>query len=407
MKKAIIIIVVINFLLTSCATIISTTHKNVSITSNPPNSEVFIKGKLIGTTPINTSISRKTTSIELRQKGYETTTKKLKRGVNGTYFLNILAPYGLIIDAITGAVWNLPSNITVDMPKTAGNTEMIVNNKKNETQKTTPTTRETDAENKEMYASNVDFDNPGKFYAIIIGVSNYKDKNIPDLDSLPIKDAKSIKKVLNEKYLFEKENTLELYNPTRRDIVSAFADMSKKVTPNDNLFIFYAGHGHYEKDNDIGYWLPSDAEVNNPSNWLYNDQLVADIKKIKSLHTLLVSDACFSGSIFKTRSVNMTDASSFIKGKYQLPSRKAITSGTLKTVPNKSVFIKYLLDRLKNNEENFFSSSQLFQSLEEPVTNNSASLPQFGVIQNVGDEGGDFIFIKKQKTPEVLQPTKK
>jgi len=76
-------------------------------------------------------------------------------------------------------------------------------------------------------------------------------------------------------------------------------------------------------------------------------------------------------------------------------------------VPNKSVFIKYLLDRLKNNEENFFSSSQLFQSLEEPVTNNSASLPQFGVIQNVGDEGGDFIFIKKQKTPEVLQPTKK
>jgi len=315
MKKAIIIIVVINFLLTSCATIISTTHKNVSITSNPPNSEVFIKGKLIGTTPINTSISRKTTSIELRQKGYETTTKKLKRGVNGTYFLNILAPYGLIIDAITGALWNLPSNITVDMPKTAGNTEMIVNNKKNETQKTTPTTRETDAENKEMYASNVDFDNPGKFYAIIIGVSNYKDKNIPDLDSLPIKDAKSIKKVLNEKYLFEKENTLELYNPTRRDIVSAFADMSKKVTPNDNLFIFYAGHGHYEKDNDIGYWLPSDAEVNNPSNWLYNDQLVADIKKIKSLHTLLVSDACFSGSIFKTRSVNMTDASSFIKGK--------------------------------------------------------------------------------------------
>jgi len=261
----------------------------------------------------------------------------------------------------------------------------------------TKTKRNADEEedSKDIYAANIDYSKPGKYYALIIGSSNYLDKNIPDLDSLPIKDAIALKKVLSKKYLFEKENIKELYNPTRRDIVIAFGDMAKKITPNDNLLIFYAGHGHYEKENDIGYWLPTDAEVSNSSNWLYNDQLVADIKKIKSLHTLLISDACFSGSIFKTRSVNMEDASSFVKQKYQLPSRKAITSGTLKTVPNKSVFIKYLLDRLNNNSEKFFSASQLFQSLEQPVSNNSKSLPQFGVIQNVGDEGGDFIFIKR------------
>lgn len=255
--------------------------------------------------------------------------------------------------------------------------------------------RTNNEESGEIYASTVDFNNPGKYYAIIIGVSNYKDPNIPDLDSLPIKDAMSLKRTLNKQYLFEKENIKELYNPTRRDIVIAFSEMAKKITTSDNLLIFYAGHGHYEKDNDIGYWLPSDAEVGNPSNWLYNDQLVADIKKIKSLHTLLISDACFSGSIFKTRSVSMEDASSFVKQKYQLASRKAITSGTLKTVPNKSAFIKYLLDRLNNNKSKYFTTSQLFQSIEQPVSNNSTSLPQFGVIQNVGDEGGDFIFIKR------------
>jgi hypothetical protein len=261
--------------------------------------------------------------------------------------------------------------------------------------KNTKRNSEGEEDTKDIYASTVDFNSPGKFYAIIIGSSNYKDPGIPDLDSLPIKDAMALKKVLNTKYIFDNENIKALYNPTRRDIVIAFADMSKKITPNDNLLIFYAGHGHYEKESDIGYWLPTDAEVSNPSNWLYNDQLVADVKKIKSLHTLLISDACFSGSIFKTRSVNMEEASSFIKQKYQLPSRKAITSGTLKTVPNKSVFIKYLLDRLSNNKEAFFTASQLFQSLEQPVSNNSKSLPQFGVIQNVGDEGGDFIFIKR------------
>ena len=175
----------------------------------------------------------------------------------------------------------------------------------------------------------------------------------------------------------------------------ALDEMSKKVTPEDNVLIFYAGHGHYEDDNDIGYWLPKDAEETNSANWLYNDQLVAAMRKIKSLHTLLISDACFSGSIFKNRSISITGATDVIKKKYQLPSRKAITSGTLKTVPNKSVFIKYLLDRLEKNKEKYYSSATLFQAIETPVGNNSSSLPQFGVIQNVGDEGGDFIFIKK------------
>ncbi|HRD38944.1 MAG TPA: peptidase C14, partial [Bacteroidia bacterium] len=77
------------------------------------------------------------------------------------------------------------------------------------------------------------------------------------------------------------------------------------------------------------------------------------------------------------------------------PSRKAITSGTLKTVPNKSVFIKYLLDRLEKNKDKYMAASTLYQNLEAPVGNNSTSLPQYGVINNVGDEGGDFIFIRK------------
>ncbi|HOZ87636.1 MAG TPA: caspase family protein, partial [Bacteroidia bacterium] len=297
-----------------------------------------------------------------------------------------------IVDFISGASRVYSKNITVKLEES----QPSIDNAKIEMAKPDEETKRTvNEESKEIYASPVDFNYPGKYYAILMGVSAYRDPNIPDLDSLPIKDAMALGKVLRDQYAFDKENIIPLYNPTRRDIVTALTEISKKITTNDNLLIFYAGHGHYETENDIGYWLPVDAEVNNPSNWLYNDQLVADLKKIKSLHTLLVSDACFSGSIFKTRSVNMQDANSFVKQKYQLPSRKAITSGTLKTVPNKSAFMKYFLDRLRTNNEKFFSASQLFRSIEEPVSNNSSSLPQFGVIQNVGDEGGDFIFIKK------------
>jgi len=64
-------------------------------------------------------------------------------------------------------------------------------------------------------------------------------------------------------------------------------------------------------------------------------------------------------------------------------------------VPDKSVFIKYLIERLKENGEDYLSSEQLFYSFRHAVMNNTDVMPKFGEIQDVGDEGGDFIFIKK------------
>ena len=33
--------------------------------------------------------------------------------------------------------------------------------------------------------------------------------------------------------------------------------------------------------------------------------------------------------------------------------------------------------------------------MKEAVMNNSPNIPRYGTIQNVGDEGGDFIFIRR------------
>ena len=73
-----------------------------------------------------------------------------------------------------------------------------------------------------------------------------------------------------------------------------------------------------------------------------------------------------------------------------------MTSGNLKEeVPDKSVFLQYLIKRLEENKEKFLSSGVLFSSFFDAVISNSENIPQFGVIHNVGDEGGDFIFIKR------------
>ena len=160
----------------------------------------------------------------------------------------------------------------------------------------------------------------------------------------------------------------------------------------DNLLIFYAGHGYWDEQARQGYWWPKDAGTDDPSNWLSNSNLREQIRSIKSAHTLLISDACFSGGIFKTRGANdIMNATKDIQLLYRMPSRRAMTSGTMTEVPDKSIFLEYLTKRLKENQSKFLSAQQLFDSFRSAVINNSSVVPQDGVIAETGDEGGDFI----------------
>ncbi len=231
-----------------------------------------------------------------------------------------------------------------------------------------------------------------KYYALLIGINEYQDPEIVDLDN-PIHDAESLRSVLRSEYTFEEDNIKFLKNPTQDELIAVLDDLSRILTSDDNLLIFYAGHGYWDEKGRVGYWFPSDASRNSTVNWFRNSTLRDFIGSIDTRHTLLVADACFSGAIFKSRAAFRTPSG--IEKLNKLPSRKAMTSGNLLEVPDESIFLKYLVKRLEENEEKFLPSEMLFSSFKTTVMNNSANVPQFGVIQNVGDEGGDFVFIKR------------
>lgn len=244
----------------------------------------------------------------------------------------------------------------------------------------------------EEYISNLP-----KYKALIIGVSNYKfaGKGLESLEN-PTKDAKHLYQTLTENYTFDSTDVIFLADPTRHQIIDQLELLASNVGPKDNLLIFYAGHGYYDKQKELGYWLPSDATTTSKADWIANSTVKDYLRAINSKHTLLVTDACFGGSIFKTRSV---DAYSIVRihDLYKDPSRKAITSGNLTEVPDKSLFLSQLLKKLNDNEDDFLPAQNLFTRIYEPVINNSPTIPKFGVIQGAGDEGGDFIFIRRPK----------
>jgi hypothetical protein len=233
-----------------------------------------------------------------------------------------------------------------------------------------------------------------KYYGLVIGINKYEDSNLPDLDN-PISDAEKLYNILLQKYTFQDSDMILLRDAKWNDIVNALDYLAQRVTPEDNVLIFYAGHGHWDAKANVGYWLPSDAFLSTTANWFRNSTLVDYLKTIDSKHTLLITDACFAGSIFKSRS-GFPNQERAYEVLYELPSRKAMTSGSMTEVPDRSSFTKYLIERLNENQETYLSSEQLFSSFRIAVINNSDALPQYGEIQNVGDEGGDFIFLKKK-----------
>lgn len=240
---------------------------------------------------------------------------------------------------------------------------------------------------------------PGRYYGLIIGVQKYEaNSGINNLD-YPIQDAQKIINTLTTHYTFDPQDIVFLKDPTKAQITDEFEKLMEKLTPNDNLLIFYAGHGYWEERMEEGFWLPADAKKGSRGNWLSNGTIKNYVKAIPSKHTLLISDACFSGGIFKTRSAFNPGADKATEELYKVPSRKAMTSGAMKEVPDKSVFITYLTKKLQENSDPYFPAQNLFSTIRGPVTNNSANnqVPQFGVIQATGDEDGEFIFIRRKQ----------
>ena len=65
-------------------------------------------------------------------------------------------------------------------------------------------------------------DRESKYYGLIIGINNYEDPGIQNLD-FPIQDAEDIYNVLLTKYTFEEGNIIIMKDPRREDIINGFS----------------------------------------------------------------------------------------------------------------------------------------------------------------------------------------
>ncbi|MCB9235156.1 MAG: caspase family protein [Bacteroidia bacterium] len=233
---------------------------------------------------------------------------------------------------------------------------------------------------------------PGKNYLLIIGIDQYT--QIPPLKNA-VNDAQDFAEIMLEQYQFSPENCHRLLNgeATTRNIKDTFRKLAQTIQPEDSLVIFYSGHGTFDKVLDQGYWLPIDSGPDSTEKYISNAELITYLRAIRSFHTLVISDSCFSGTLF-ARTRNFSDR---VEG---IPSRWGIASGRNEPVSDgggqsNSPFTENLLYFLRNNAGDTLPVSRLIQQVKEAVANNSDQTPQGSPLQDVGDKGGEFVFRKK------------
>jgi len=244
----------------------------------------------------------------------------------------------------------------------------------------------------------------GNYHALIIGNNNYQDnKGVWRQLNTARNDAQTMAAILEQQYGFQHISLL--LDASRREILHALKLLSEQVEPNDSVLIYYAGHGHLERNDKRGYWIPVDATGNDNSTFIRNSTIRDEVNIIaeRSRHTLVISDSCFSGDLLRTGGRGPSE-NDIKKGYYQkVASKKSVqilTAGGKEYVDDNyrnsghSPFSYFLINELTLNNNDMLSLSELATNVKIAVANNVDQTPASGVLHGAGDELGEFIFVQ-------------
>jgi len=233
----------------------------------------------------------------------------------------------------------------------------------------------------------------GNYVALLFAAERY-DPPYANLKH-PISDATKLSTVLKDRYGFSDVRLVK--NPGRKELFEEFQALNKRVGDDDNVLIFYAGHGNqYWEENDEGAWIPSGAT--GKSDWFAKADLIRFLEPLKARHVLLLVDACFGGSIIIPAGTMRADPSESMAEHYYYskPSVKAMTSGASEEVKDESLFMECLLAELDSNKNDLLLGQQLFTRVQSKLsTKGYQQIPQFAPVSSSRHAGGDFVFVRR------------
>lgn len=238
----------------------------------------------------------------------------------------------------------------------------------------------------------------GNYHALVIGNNAYQ--HWAPLHTA-VNDAEAVASILERKYGFE---VTLLKDATRTEMLDKINALRANLTEDDNLLIYYAGHGVL--DGLEGFWIGVDSRKKFEAGWLAASTITRNLRHMNAHHVLVVADSCYSGSLTQRRADNdagLTSGekrSSFLARMRKKRTRLALVSGSLEKVAdigrnaNHSPFAIEFIDALKEQDpDEILEGQRLFAQIREGVIFNTKQTPDYGRL--IRDDGGDFLFVPR------------
>lgn len=175
-----------------------------------------------------------------------------------------------------------------------------------------------------------------KDYALLFGTDRYDHWN--SLTN-PINDVRTIAEILKEKYNFEVE---VVEDATYEEMSEKLAEYTqKKFGLQDQLFVFFAGHGVFDDGLNEGYVVASNSLKTDPAKLTYlsHETIAKRLETIKCDHIFLTMDVCFGGAFDQVLVANRdtyaeANDEEFLIRVLSKRTRKYLTSGGKEYVPD-------------------------------------------------------------------------
>jgi len=239
-------------------------------------------------------------------------------------------------------------------------------------------------------------------HALLIGVSDYT-AGWSDLQCVP-DELNQVETALKGHGF----NVEKVMNPKSGQLEKAFKDFIGRYgyDENNRLVFFFSGHGYSRKRGRKGYLVPTDAPLPTKDKRgflqkaLTMTQILTWAKDLEAKHALFLFDSCFSGTIFKTKS--LPKAPPHISAITSRPVRQFISAGDAgELVPARSVFVPSFIRALRGegdlSGDGYVTGSELGMHLRDKVIGyETGQTPQYGKIRDPDLDEGDFVFVVRE-----------
>jgi uncharacterized protein len=242
----------------------------------------------------------------------------------------------------------------------------------------------------------------GKRHALVIANQAYR--HWPKLDT-PLADAQAVSEALKRQFGFQ---VTVLQNATRQQMLAALSKLRNQVGADDQVLVYYAGHGEMDQDTARGYWIPVDGQEKDIAQWVSVIDVTDQLAAMPARHVMVIADSCYSGTLTRSLVPQVDQALSVPQrqGPLEYMARQrvrvAMTSGGFEPVVDggsvgHSLFARSLLDMMAQVKAPV-TAQELYQAVSSRFARLAQRLritqqPQYAPIGFAGHEAGDFVLV--------------